>query len=76
MAGLVLTCTGLGAPDLGAPCRDPSCRESSRPITSEPAPIPPFCKQLQIAWMVVSTVQVRNMRYMYVVGRDRQAATG
>jgi hypothetical protein len=23
MAGLVLTCTGLGVPDLGAPCRDP-----------------------------------------------------
>ena len=47
---------------------------SSRPITSEPVPIPPFCKRLQIAWMVVSTVHVRNMRY--VVGRDRQTATG
>ena len=46
---------------------------SSRPITSEPVPIPPFCKRLQIALiMVVSTVQVRNMRY--VVGRNRQAA--
>jgi hypothetical protein len=49
---------------------------SSRPITSEPIPIPPFCERLQIAWMVVSTVQVRNMRYVLVVGRDRQAATG
>ena len=47
---------------------------SSRPITSEPVPIPPFCKRLQIAWMVVSTVQVRNIRY--VVGRDCQAVTG
>ena len=44
------------------------------PITSEPVPIPPFCKRLQIALMVVSTVHVRNMRY--VVGRDRQAAAG
>ena len=47
---------------------------SSRPITSEPVPIPRFCKRLQIALMVVSTVQVRNMRY--VVGRNRQAAAG
>ena len=47
---------------------------SSRPITSEPVPIPPLCKRLQIALMVVSTVQVRNMRY--VVGRNRQAAAG
>jgi hypothetical protein len=44
------------------------------PITSEPVPIPPFCKRLQIALMVASTIQVRNMRY--VVGRNRQAAAG
>jgi hypothetical protein len=25
MASLVLTCNGLGAPDLGAPSKDPSC---------------------------------------------------
>ena len=47
---------------------------SSRPITTEPVPIPPFCKRLQIALMVISTVQVRNMRY--VVGRSRQAGAG
>jgi hypothetical protein len=47
---------------------------SSEPITSEIVPIPPFCKLLQIVLGVVSTVHVRNMRY--VVGRNRQTATG
>jgi hypothetical protein len=43
-------------------------------LTSEPVPIPPLCKRIHIALMVVSTVQVRNMRY--VVDRNRQVAAG
>jgi hypothetical protein len=64
---------------------------SSRSITCEPVPIPPFCKRLQIAWMVVSTmytsVQLAKCAIYYystivlnlvvhIVGRNRQAATG
>jgi hypothetical protein len=73
MASLVLTCIGLEKVHR-IRCTLLRSQLSSAPITSEPVPIPPFYKRLQIAWVVVSTVQVRNMRY--VVGRDRQAATG
>jgi hypothetical protein len=53
------------------------CQLSSGPITSEPVPIPPFYKLLQIVLVVVvSTVHVCNMRYFLKICSRSQPACG